>query len=257
MRSIRWLSVIALGSLALIFVSRLLDGRPSDRGAPDPAGARDPSPAGAPPLSSAPVVEVDVRSTHPILAREPEDTGAAVVLQHVRPGRIAVDVVDEDGRTVSDAWIVPIDCPGFTSAAPGEYAVALGPCALVARRLDGALIARSAPVMVVVRGEEPARVVLELPSRRTGGIGIRFQPDGEGMRVVEVVPGTPAEAAGLEPGDVILAVGDDPVAGMDADQFVSTMTGDEGTVVEFTVKLPSDTGLAEQTVRVTRAYLEG
>lgn len=230
------------------------------------------APAERPPSPAVPVVEVDVRpaSSAPIVPTaaalprshvhedvEVEREATAAVSRKASAGRVRVEVVDEDGSSVDDAWVVPVDCPGFVDVGAGEYAVELGPCVLVARRLDGALIARSIPAAVIVREGETASVALELPSRRVGGIGIRFQPEPDGMRVVEVVPGTPAEAAGLLPGDMILAVGDDPVAGMDTEQFVANMTGDEGTDVEFTVRNLADTGAPEQKVRVTRAYLDG
>jgi membrane-associated protease RseP (regulator of RpoE activity) len=222
--------------------------------------ARELLPVGPP---AVPRVEVDVA---PLDLPPPSDDPAAVapprpLVLRAAPGRIVVDVVDDEGDPIDEAWVVPLDCPGFISSPPGEYLVGMGPCTLIARRVDGMLIARSTPAMAVVRDGALARVTLVLPRRRTGGIGIRFQPDDGGMRVVEVVPGTPADEAGLAPGDVILAIGDAPVAGMDTDQFVTSMTGEEGTDVEFTVRPPDETerdsGTAEQRVRVTRAYLDG
>ncbi|MEQ1508605.1 MAG: PDZ domain-containing protein, partial [Myxococcota bacterium] len=169
---------------------------------------------------------------------------------------IIIDVVDEDGRPADNAVVVGVDCAGFGGGPPGEYLVEPGTCTLRAMRRDGALLARGPAVSVDVGGSDPAYVQLELSGRRTGGIGIRFLPVPEGMRVADVVPGSPADRAGLASGDVITAIGDEPAAGMDAERFVNRMTGAEGTDVEFTLGT-GDTGGAEQTVRVTRAFLEG
>jgi hypothetical protein len=172
-------------------------------------------------------------------------------------GMLVVDVVDEDGRPAEDAMVLPVRCEGFEPAPPGEYRVATGPCALRAVRRDGALLARGPITTVSVEGPDPAYIQLVLSGRRTGGIGIRFQPSAEGIRVLEVVPGSPAFAAGLESGDLILAVGGEPVSDMSTDEFVERMTGAEGTDVDFTLGLSSDTGVSEETLSVTRAFLEG
>jgi Do/DeqQ family serine protease len=54
-------------------------------------------------------------------------------------------------------------------------------------------------------------------------------PDGDGVLVVEVVPGSPADRAGLEPGDVLMSVNDAPVATAQAvqDQVEATAIGDD------------------------------
>ena len=77
------------------------------------------------------------------------------------------------------------------------------------------------------------------------------------MQIVEVAPGTPAEKAGLEPGDVVVAIGDQAVEGMNARDFIEAMTGPEGTDVEFTIGWAADTGTAVETLALTRAFLEG
>lgn len=170
---------------------------------------------------------------------------------------VIIDIVDEDGRPAEGAMVLPIRCEGFEGGPPGEYLVPAGDCALRAVRRDGALVARGPITTVSVGGPDPAYVQLVLSGRRTGGIGIRFMPSAEGMRVLEVVPGSPAFVAGLEDGDLILAVGGEAVAEMDTDEFVERMTGAEGTDVDFTLGLQSDTGVSEETLRVTRAFLEG
>jgi hypothetical protein len=173
-------------------------------------------------------------------------------------GLVVVDVVDEEGRPADDAVVQAVDCPGFRrSGPPGEYRVEIGQCTLRAARKDGAIYARGPEVTVDVGGPDEAYAQLELPAKRFGGIGIRFNPVGVGMQIVEISPGTPAEKAGLEVGDVVVAIGDEEVGGMTARDFIEAMTGPEGSDVEFTVGWASDTGTAVETLKLTRAFLDG
>lgn len=53
-------------------------------------------------------------------------------------------------------------------------------------------------------------------TRTTGksvGIGVMIEPDARGIRIVRVIPGGPAEKAGLKPGDVIIKADGVPVDG--------------------------------------------
>jgi membrane-associated protease RseP (regulator of RpoE activity) len=197
---------------------------------------------------TAPVEEQALPEGHPSVEEKPPAEGRAVLI---------VDVVDENGRPDDDAWVVPVDCSDWDFLAPpNEYAASPGPCTVRAARRDGALQQKGPPVTLELALGEPAYVQLELPEIRRGGIGIRFQPTEQGMRVTSVAPGTPAFAAGIEPGDLIVAVGGEDVVNLDSDEFIDHMTGAVGTDVEFTVGIESDTGLTEEIVRVTRAFLD-
>lgn len=72
------------------------------------------------------------------------------------------------------------------------------------------------------------------------GIGTLLQNTAEGeIGIVRVFPGSPAEAAGLHVGDVIVAVDGDAVSGADGRSYleaVRRMRGGEGTQVTLTVR---------------------
>jgi len=72
------------------------------------------------------------------------------------------------------------------------------------------------------------------------GIGTLLQNTAEGeIGIVRVFPGSPAEAAGLHVGDVIVAVDGDAVSGADGRSYleaVRRMRGGEGTRVTLTVR---------------------
>ncbi len=170
-------------------------------------------------------------------------------------GWFAVDVVDPEGRPSDRGGVVPDDCPGFQYHRDRQmFSADIGRCTVRAMRRDGALFARSEPVVLSVTGDDPAYAQLELAMVRTGGIGVRFQPDIGGMRVISVVEGAPAWDAGLEPGDLIVSVDGEPVDGLDSVGFVERMTGPEGTAVGFEVRLPDG---ATEEVEVKRSFLEG
>ena len=195
------------------------------------------------------------RSAPPRAAVAEQDEPEAEVAETT--GILIVDVVDQEGRPAEHAMVQAVDCPGLRSGPPGEYRVDVGPCTIRAARKDGAIYARGAEVTVDVGGPDEAYAALELPAERFGGIGIRFRPVGVGMQIAEIGAGTPADLAGLEVGDVVVAVGDREIAGMTVQDFIEAMTGPEGSDVEFTIGWAADTGTAVETLEVTRAFLDG
>lgn len=67
------------------------------------------------------------------------------------------------------------------------------------------------------------------------GITVMQEEDQSGYRIQSVVPGGPAEEAGLLPGDLLFQVEGVPVGQMDVDEVHSRVVGEEGTQVELTV----------------------
>jgi hypothetical protein len=207
----------------------------------------------APPAAVAPAQAEDSLGGVVGEAAAPDDD-ALEVLSEIE---LYVDVVDEDGRPTERAWVQPLDCPGFKGTGPGAFLVEPGTCTVRAVRRDGALFTRTEATPIAVSAPGPVYAQLTLSSKRTGGIGVRFMPHPDGVRVVSVAEGTPAWEAGLAAGDVIVEVAGHVVSELDSDQFVQLMTGPEGSEVEFVVGISTDTGLAEEAVVVERAFLDG
>jgi C-terminal processing protease CtpA/Prc len=86
---------------------------------------------------------------------------------------------------------------------------------------------------------------------------VRFRPESGGMRVIHLVEDSPAWAAGLEPGDLIVDVNGESTAGMESVDFIQRMTGEEGTGVSFVIGWDADTGWTEEALEVSRQYLSG
>jgi carboxyl-terminal processing protease len=67
------------------------------------------------------------------------------------------------------------------------------------------------------------------------GIGVDVVKDPKGLRIIDVFPGNPAAKAGLEHGDLIVAVGSHQLAGHTADYASKLIRGRVGTTVRLTV----------------------
>jgi carboxyl-terminal processing protease len=73
------------------------------------------------------------------------------------------------------------------------------------------------------------------------GIGVRIDTAEDGLPlVVGVFPGSPAEGAGIETGDEIVAVDGRSTVGNDVDEVVTWVRGESGTTVALTVRAGAD-----------------
>ncbi len=68
------------------------------------------------------------------------------------------------------------------------------------------------------------------------GIGVSVDPKTDGLEVVHVFNSSPAQRAGLQPGETIVAVGSRSLHGVPADTSTALIKGPPGTDVELTVK---------------------
>jgi len=104
---------------------------------------------------------------------------------------------------------------------------------------------------------------------RTGGrfvgIGIEIGIQGDSLRIIATIPGGPAAKAGLDSGDVILAVDDHDVSRMSLDHLFMALRGDPGSFVALTVKHPNllapktyviERGLVQTDIVVSRMLTE-
>jgi carboxyl-terminal processing protease len=97
-----------------------------------------------------------------------------------------------------------------------------------------------------------------------GGLGLQVDMVEGLMRVVAPMPGTPAARAGLQSGDLIVRLDDQPVLGMALADAISRMRGDPGTPIELIVRRAGrgddfSVSLVRETIRneVLRWSMEG
>ena len=81
-----------------------------------------------------------------------------------------------------------------------------------------------------------AKQILEALQGAFVGIGVYLQESSNGVVVVKVVPGSPAQKAGLQAGDVIVKVDDVDVSSAPLEVISTLLKGDEGTFVKVTVR---------------------
>ncbi len=72
-------------------------------------------------------------------------------------------------------------------------------------------------------------------SGRFSGVGLTVTEVRRGLRVASVIPHTPAQRAGIEPGDLIVAVDGRSIAGLSAEVSTARIKGPPGTKVELRV----------------------
>jgi carboxyl-terminal processing protease len=106
--------------------------------------------------------------------------------------------------------------------------------------------ARSAPV--AGPDLDPAAIQERISGIKVG-IGVQLQATETGAKIERVLPGNPADRAGIKAGEVITAVDGQPVAGLPMATIVGRIAGEEGTQVSLTVCAADGTS---REVRITR-----
>jgi carboxyl-terminal processing protease len=77
------------------------------------------------------------------------------------------------------------------------------------------------------------------------GIGAWVDTNAEFLTIVSPMPGSPAEEAGLEPGDEVVAVDGEDVIGIDANIVIRSVLGPAGTTVHLTIRREGEPDLLE------------
>lgn len=85
------------------------------------------------------------------------------------------------------------------------------------------------------------------------GIGIRYRKEGERVRVSEILPGSPAEKAGMRTGDALVQVEGRLVASLDMAEIGRLVRGRDGVPVRLTLERVGAPALIE--LSVTRASM--
>ena len=88
------------------------------------------------------------------------------------------------------------------------------------------------------------------------GIGVIVGPESRGLLIARVFNSSPAARAGLQPGEVIVAVNGRPLKGLSPDAAVALVKGLPGTDVKLGISAPARAGHARmRTVTIMRAVV--
>jgi len=85
------------------------------------------------------------------------------------------------------------------------------------------------------------------------GLGVELKADQGALLIVHVIPSSPAETAGIQKGDRIVAVDGKSTADLSTDEAAAMLTGEEGTWVQVTLFSP---GQEQRLVSVHREHVE-
>ncbi len=83
--------------------------------------------------------------------------------------------------------------------------------------------------------ERDYRELISTTSGQFGGVGIEISVEEGVPQVISAIEGTPAAAAGVEPGDRIVKADGQPIVGMDIGEVVRRLRGTPGTRVVLTI----------------------
>jgi carboxyl-terminal processing protease len=67
------------------------------------------------------------------------------------------------------------------------------------------------------------------------GLGVELKTAPDGLLVVHVIPGSPAERSGIRAGDHLVGVGGRPIGGMSVDEAAHLLQGPEGSLVTLAI----------------------
>jgi carboxyl-terminal processing protease len=190
-------------------------------------------------------------------------------MRAVKPGEQADlhrDLFEAVLQRIHRSYARDVDVPGLVAAAlktveplapeSGE------PAAVFAKTINAAL----ASLDPHSRYLDP-RTQSNLRSTITGtfsGLGLQVDTVDGLLRVVAAMPGTPAARAGLQSGDLIVRLDDQPAQGMALADAISRMRGEPGTPIELTIRRAGNAdefsvSLVRETIRtqVLRSSMEG
>ncbi|APR77887.1 Hypothetical protein A7982_03234 [Minicystis rosea] len=191
---------------------------------------------------------------------EPPTQAAPIQLALGRGGRLTGKVIDvEGGAPLAYARISIENAFGDTTIAVPIVASALtddrgdfelGGIPPGARSIMVAAYAHHIRILTslsFVEGATVGPITVDLTPTKNGeesrielaGIGAVLTVDGDGLRVDKVFPGGGAEAAGLAPGDVLLAVDGASVATLGFDGSIQRIRGPVGSTVRLTLRRAS------------------
>ena len=95
----------------------------------------------------------------------------------------------------------------------------------------------------------------ESTSGEFGGLGIEVGMEDGFVKVISPIDDTPAQKAGVQAGDLIIKLGDQPVKGMSLEEAVKLMRGKPGTVLTLTIMREGESAPIEIDVELSLIHI--
>ena len=135
----------------------------------------------------------------------------------------------------------------------GSYYKAVDPANLQEQAIKGMVSSLSDPYTVYFDAKETADFKAQ-ESGSYSGVGMVMEMVDRFATIVSVFQGSPADLAGIKPGDVIVAINGASTKGMILDDISTTILGTAGTKVELTMYRPA---VSATTTTITTTIGEG
>ncbi|MCU0663179.1 MAG: PDZ domain-containing protein, partial [Myxococcota bacterium] len=108
---------------------------------------------------------------------------------------------------------------------------------------------------------EDAKIFAQDLEGKFGGVGLEVSIQGDDLVVITPMPGSPAQKAGIEPGDRIVSIDGKPTKAVDIEQAVRMMRGEPGTKVRLGLwrkgeALPREIELTRAVIKVEKVSSE-
>ncbi len=145
------------------------------------------------------------------------------------------------GTHASDAQI-DADANQLLTSALAKYGTKAGTDNLTYAAIAGALGSLQDPYTVFLSPRDKASLTEFIQGGDFGGIGIYIGKDPKTrlVSVIQPIDGTPAARAGLQRGDVILAVGGKQTTGLELDMVMNMIRGKAGSMVTMVIRRNHD-----------------
>ena len=139
--------------------------------------------------------------------------------------------VDNDGGVYKSARLFD----DVLARVQAYYVDSIGEADLYQKATDGMLDELHDPYTVLLQGDN-YKALTETTTGNYGGLGIQIDVRDGWITVVAPLPDTPAERAGIQTGDQIIAIDGKSTEGWNSDQAVKTLRGPAGSAVVLTVR---------------------